>query len=324
MIDLSICIVNWNTEILLKECLRSIYEQTAGISYEIFVVDNASQDGSVEMVSTCFPDVYLIANQQNKGFAAANNQALRLAKGRYVILLNPDTVLLGDALETMVQFMDRHAEAGAVGCKLLNMDGSIQYSTKRLLTSSIILYDNTILGRLPFLKGKLKEYKMKTFSFDKVEEVDAVSGAALMVRKKIFDEAGFMDEGYFMFFEDVDLCRRVRLKGYKLFLVPTAAIMHCGGARRHQNLIVLVMVSLRCLMRYVSKFESEKRLLVFKFFYKPLFTGSVIYDLFFDSLYILKYITIRKNPQKLKKRVMKIQRGLSFLKRDLSYFILGI
>ena len=282
MIDLSICIVNWNTEILLKECLRSIYEQTAGISYEIFVVDNASQDGSVEMVSTCFPDVYLIANQQNKGFAAANNQALRLAKGRYVILLNPDTVLLGDALETMVQFMDRHAEAG------------------------------------------LTEYKMKTFSFGVVEEVDAVSGAALMVRKKIFDEAGFMDEGYFMFFEDVDLCRRVRLKGYKIYFVPTAAIMHFGGASRHQNLNELVMVSQKSMMRYVSKFESEKRLLVFKFFYKPLFTGSVIYDLFFDSLYILKYITIRKNPQKLKKRVMKIQRGLSFLKRDLSYFILGI
>lgn len=180
-IDLSICIVSWNTETLLKECLRSIFERTKGISCEVFVVDNASKDGTVKMVREHFSDVSLIVNHENRGFAAANNQAVRLAKGRHVIFQNPDTVVLGDALQTVVQFMDGHPGAGAAGCKLLNADGSIQYSTKRLLTSSIILYNSTILRRLPFLRGKLKNYKMKSFSFDKVEEVDAASGAALMV-----------------------------------------------------------------------------------------------------------------------------------------------
>jgi GT2 family glycosyltransferase len=285
------------------------------------VVDNASKDGTVKMVREHFPDVSLIVNDENRGFAAANNQAVRLAKGRHVIFQNPDTIVLGEALQTMVQFMDRHPEAGAVGCKLLNADGSVQFSTKRLLTSSIILYHNTILGRLPFLRGKLKNYKMNNFSFDRLEEVDAASGAALMVRKSVLDEVGLMDEGYFMFFEEMDLCRRVRLKGYKIYFVPTALIIHFGGASRHQNENELVMVGEKSVMRYVGKFESKKRLLLFKLLYKPLFAAGVIHNLFFDFLYFLKYRTIKKDPQKLRKRSMKIQRGLYFLKRDLGYFI---
>jgi GT2 family glycosyltransferase len=185
LIDLSICIVSWNTEAVLRGCLGSIYKGTQGISYEIFVVDNASQDGSVGMVKKYFPDVCLIVNEQNRGFATANNQATRLARGRYVIFLNPDTVVQGDALHVMVQFMDEHPEAGAVGCKLLNADGSAQHSIRRRLTLGIMLYDNTILGKLPFFRGRLKNYKMKSFSFDRVEEVDAASGAALLVRKSI-------------------------------------------------------------------------------------------------------------------------------------------
>jgi len=321
LIDLSICIVSWNTEGLLKECLRSIFEGAKGISYEVFAVDNASKDGTAKMVRKHFSDVSLIVNDENRGFAAANNQAVRLAKGRYVIFLNPDTVVHGDALSTMVQFMDGHPETGAIGCKLLNANGSIQRSTKRLLTSNIILYDSTILGRLPFLRGKLKHYKMNNFSFDRVEEVDAASGAALLVRKSVLNEVGIMDEGYFMFFEEMDLCRRVKLNGYKIYFIPNAVITHLGGASRHQNPRGLVMVGQKSLMRYLSKFESKKRLLVFKLLYKPLFTAEVIYNLFFDFLYFLKYQTIKKDTQKLKKRAMKIQRGLYFLKRDLGYFI---
>jgi len=116
-----------------------------------------------------------------------------------------------------------------------------------------------------------------------------------------------MDEGYFMFFEEMDLCRRVRLKGYKIYFVPTAVIIHFGGASRHQNPNKLVMVGQKSMMRYLSKFESKKRLLLFKLFYKPLFTAGVIHDLIFDFLYFLKYNTIKKDPQKLKKRVMKIR-----------------
>ena len=321
LIDLSICIVSWNTEGLLKECLHSIFERTERISYEVFVVDNASKDGTVKMVREHFPDVSLIVNHENRGFAAANNQAIRRAKGRYVIFLNPDTVVRGNALNIMVQFMDGHSEAGAIGCKLLNTDGSVQYSAKRLLTSSIILYDNTILGRLPFLRGKLKHYKMKSFSFDRVEEVDAVSGAALMVRKGVLNEVGSMDEGYFMFFDEMDLCRRIKMKGEKIYFIPNAEITHLGGASRHQNPKELVIIGQESMMRYLSKFESERKIFLFKFLYKPLFIVGLIYDLIFDFLSFIKYNTIKKNPLKLEKRAMKIRRGLDFLKKDLGYFI---
>lgn len=321
MIDLSICIVNWNTEILLKECLRSIYEQTAGISYEILLVDNASQDGSVRMVRQYFPNVCLIANQQNKGFATANNQAIRLSRGRYVIFLNPDTVVHGNALNTMVQFMDGHPEAGAIGCKLLNADGSVQHSTRQPLTLSIMFYENTILGRLLFFRRKVKDYKMKNFTFDRVEEVDAASGAALLVRKSVLNEVGIMDEGYFMFFEEMDLCRRIKMKGYKIYFIPNAVITHLGGASRHQNPKALVIISQESMMRYVSKFEGKKKILLFKFLYKPLFILGLIYDLIFDFLFFIKYNTIKKNPLKLEKRAMKIRRSLDFLKKDLGYFI---
>lgn len=324
MVDLSICIVSWNTENVLRGCLGSIYERTKGISYEIFVVDNASRDGTVEMVRKYFPGVCLIVNKENKGFAAANNQAMRLAQGRHVIFLNPDTAILGDALHAMVQFMDGNPEAGAIGCKLLNADGSVQHSTKRLLTLSITLYDNTILGGLPFFRGKLKDYKMKSFSFDKVEEVDAASGAALLVRESILDEVGPMDEGYFMFYEEMDLCRRIRMKGHKIYFIPHAVITHFGGASRHQSEKELVIIGQKSLMRYFSKFEGEKKIFLFKFLYKPLFILGLIYDLSFDVLYLIKYNTINKNPLKSRKRAMKIQRGLHFLKKDLSYFIFKI
>lgn len=324
MIDLSICIVSWNTETFLRGCLGSIYERTKGISYEIFVVDNASRDGSVEVVRKYFSDVRLIVNEQNRGFAAANNQAIHLARGRYVFFLNPDTVVQGNALNVMIQFMDEHPEAGAVGCKLLNADGSVQHSTKRRLTLSITLYDNTILGMLPFFKGRLKNYKMKSFSFDRVEEVDAVSGAALLVRKSILDEVGPMDEGYFMFFEEMDLCRRIKIKGYPIYFIPSAVITHIGGASRHQNPNELVIIGQQSLMKYLSKFEGKKKVFLFKFLYKPLFIVGLIYDLIFDFLFFIKYNTVKMNSLKSKKKTMEIQRGLHFLKKDLGYFILKV
>ena len=321
MVDLSVCIVSWNTEAQLKECLQSIYEHTKGITYEIFVVDNASRDGSVGMVRDHFPDVFLIANQGNRGFAAANNQAIRLAKGRFVIFLNPDTVVNGNALATMVRFMDDHPEAGAIGPKLLNVDGSVQHSIRRFPTFSIALHDNTILGRMLLFRRRVEDYKMEDFSFDRVEEVDATSGAALMVRKDVLDEVGPMDEGYFMFIEELDLCQRIRAKGHKIYFIPDAVITHLGGESRRQNPGELVIVGQNSLMRYFTKFEGPRKTLLFKILYKPLFIVGILYDLIFDSLFLLKYKTVRRNPYKSKRREMKIKGTFHFLRRDLGYFI---
>ncbi len=321
MVDLSICIVNWNTESQLKECLRSIYDHTEGITYEIFVVDNASRDGSVEMVRNSFPDVDLIANQENRGFAAANNQAIRLASGSYVILLNPDTVIMDNALGAMVRFMENHPEAGAIGPKLVNADGSLQHSIRRFPTFSIALHDNTILGRLFLFRGQVEDYKMTDFSFDRVEEVDATSGAALMVCRDVLREVGPLDEGYFMFIEELDLCRRIRSKGHRIYFVPDAVITHLGGESRRQNPGELVMVGQNSLMRYFRKFEGSRKTFLFKILYKPLFIVGMLYDLMFDSLSLLKYKTIRRDALKSQRRAMKIRGAFHFLRKDVGYFV---
>lgn len=321
MVDLSICIVNWNTETQLRECLQSIYAGTEAISFEIFVIDNASSDGSVEMVRALFPEVILLANQRNRGFAAANNQAIRLAAGRYVILLNPDTVIHRGALETMVQFMDGRPEAGVIGCKLLNADGSVQHSIRRFPTFSVALHDSTILGRLSLFRERVSDFKMKDFTFDSVTEVDATCGAALLVRKDLLGEVGPLDEGYFIFIEEMDLCRRIRARGHKIYFVPDAVITHLGGESRRQNSNELVMVGQRSLMRYFTKFEGPKKTFLFKILYKPLFVVGMLSDLVFDALAFVKYRTVRKNPSKSRKRAMKIQSTVHFLRKDLASFL---
>jgi GT2 family glycosyltransferase len=320
VIDLSICIVNWNTEVVLKGCLQSVYQRAQGIAYEIFVVDNGSVDGSVEMVKNLFPEVCLILNQRNKGFAAANNQALRLAKGRYILFLNPDTLIHDGALKRMVQFMEEHPEAGAIGCKLLNPDGSIQHSIRQFPSFIVALLGSTILERLPFFRGKMKNFKMKGFTFDRMEEVDAVCGAALMVRKDLLDEVGEMDEAYFMFIEELDLCRRIKARGDTIYFLPNAVITHLGGESRNQYPGGMTIIGLNSLFRYFTKFEGPQKTLLFKMFYKPLFLLGVIYDLMFDLLDVLKYNIIRKNPSKCRKKVAKLQGTFHFLTKNLSYF----
>jgi len=321
VVDLSICIVNWNTEAQLKACLQSIYEHTRGIAHEIFVVDNASRDGSVGMVQKRFPDVSLIANRENRGFAAANNQAIRLARGRYVMLLNPDTVVHRGALEAMVRFMDSCPQAGAVGCKLLNLDGSVQHSIRRSPTFGIALHDNTILGRLSLFREGAADYKMKDFSFDRVQEVDATSGAALLVRREVLDEVGPLDEGYFMFIEELDLCQRIRAKGHKIYFTPDAVITHLGGESRRQNPEELVLVGQNSLMRYFTKFKGPRKTFYFKILYKPLFIVGILHDLIFDSLSLLKYKTVRKNPAKSKRKESRIKGAFHFFRKDLGYFV---
>lgn len=199
--DLSIIIVSYNTKDLLKQCLDSIYGKVQNISFEIFVVDNNSQDGSPKMVKNLFPQVELIENKENKGFASANNSAIKKSKGRYVLLLNSDTIVLPGSLSKMIQFMDKTPRAGAVGCKLINPDGSLQ----------------------SFGRG-LKRVREKG-----VKEVNWVEAACFMVRQRVIDEIGLMDENFFFYSEDMDWCRRMRLAGWKIFCIAQAKVIHYGG-----------------------------------------------------------------------------------------------
>jgi len=209
----SIILVNHNTREILRKCLKSIGKQTKGIAYEIILVDNNSTDGSAEMVQGEFPAVQLIRNSENRGFAAANNQGISRACGDYTLLLNSDTEVLDGAIQRTLEFMERHPEAGVVGCKLLNRDGTLQPSCRsfpsvlNLFTESFFLY---IIFKRSNLFGK---YHMTFFNHESIREVDVVKGAYMMIRKEVFDRVGLFDESYFMYAEEMDFCYRAKKSG---------------------------------------------------------------------------------------------------------------
>lgn len=224
MIDVSVVIVNWNTKELLSNCLASLRKHVAGTSLEIFVVDNGSADGSVEMVRTGFPEVELIENGRNLGFARANNLALRRASGRYLLLLNSDTVVRGGALEGLVSTMDNDQAIGIVGLQLLNEDGSLQNSVSSM--PSLL----TELGNKSLLRLLLpSRYPGKEHRFAAPVMVDSVIGACLMARREAVQAVGLLDEDFFFFLEETDWCLRMKKAGWKVMHDPRHSIYHLQG-----------------------------------------------------------------------------------------------
>lgn len=236
--DLSIVIVSWNTCDLLRGCLASIYSHMANtepVLFEIFVVDNASTDGSAEMVRERFPGVHLIVNGANVGFARASNQALRLCHGRYVLLLNSDTVVLPNAIAALMRFMSAHEAVGLLGGNLLNADRSPQAcygNTPCLLSELLALL--SLDRRLPLpdaLQCSLPRWAEPPEGF---REVGWVLGACMMTRRAALDNVGLLDEGYFMFSEETDWARRAKRSGWRVAYLASAGIVHYGGASTRQ------------------------------------------------------------------------------------------
>ncbi len=222
--DVSFVIVNWNTKKLLLDCLASVYETTKNISMEIWVVDNASSDGSVEAVKRFYPDVNLIQNSKNLGFAAANNRAFKRMHGRYAVLLNTDALLTKGAVEAIYDFMESNPDAGMAGGQLLNTDGSKQNSIANFPGFLSLLLNETLLRMmLP------RRYPSKRKEYNIPIEVESCIGACLMVRKNVMDQVGLLDEDYFFFFEETDWARRIKQSGWKIYLVPSARIVHLQG-----------------------------------------------------------------------------------------------
>jgi GT2 family glycosyltransferase len=208
VVDLSVIILNWNTRALLEKCLESLVCGQSEIALEVIVVDNASEDDSREMVREKFPQVKLICNPKNVGFGAGNNVAIPEATGRYVMFLNSDTVVMAGALALMVGYADANPDIGVLGPKLLNGDGSLQYSCRSYPNLSTGLFRNTPLGKL-FPKNRYNtDYLLTDYDHLTPRDVDWVSGAALMIRKAVLDRIGGFDENFYMYCEDVDLCWR--------------------------------------------------------------------------------------------------------------------
>ena len=227
--DLSIVIVSYNTRGLLKECLDSI-RGTSGVSYEIVVVDNASADGSAGMVKEYYPDIRLIENDRNVGFAAANNQGIRESRGRYILLLNSDTRVTLESLAQTARFAESTPDAGVVGCRVLNGDGSLQYSCfhfPSLATEAAYFTKNIVIGGWdPFIWYRNMSY----WDYGTARRVDCVSGCFFWVRREVFDRIGLLDESFFMYYEEAEFCRRMRIKTrYRTYFSPAASITHLGA-----------------------------------------------------------------------------------------------
>lgn len=231
-VDLSVVILNWNARAYLVAALDSIKGQEWRRTIEVIVVDNASRlDDSVAVVKRDYPWVRLIENPENTGFSAGNNVGLKAARGRYILFLNPDTIVHGGALDSLVDWMDAHPRAGAAGPKLLNEDGSLQPSCRAFPSFGAGLFRNTLLGRLFPNNPWSRSYLMQDFRHDEESAVDWLSGSALLARRAALEEAGPWDESYFMYCEDVDLCYRFKEHGWDRYYVPVATITHrIGGS----------------------------------------------------------------------------------------------
>ena len=267
---ISIIIVNYNTINLLRDCLASLMQTEAAIC-EVIVVDNASADGSLGMVEKEFPGVVLVRNQQNVGFSKANNQGMRLARGKCIFLLNSDTVVRPGAVSAMAEFLNLHEQVGAVTCKLLNADGTIQASISnrpgpvllffRLLgVSRLISGDRArrLLGRTcGFFLGKtVRSYLSPYVANNAPVEVQNISGACLMLRREVVEQVGFLDEGFFMYFEDMDYCMRLQNAGWKMYYLPQGEIIHFGGMSSGGRMRNYSVHSYRALFHFYRKHFS--------------------------------------------------------------------
>jgi GT2 family glycosyltransferase len=241
VIEVSIVIVNWNTGHLLRGCLRSIIEQTSEVSFEIFVVDNASQDGSAEMVWAEYPGVQLIANLQNRGFAAANNQGIRAASGRYILLLNPDTIILEAAISRCVRFADVHTDVGVVGCQVLEDECRIQRTGFSFPNPWNLFLSLSGLSRA-FARSRLfGQPELGWWDRDSEQDLDVISGMFMLVRREAIEQVGLMDESYFVYSEEVDWCYRFSRAGWRRVFTPCARIIHLDGGSKSTSQVSIKM-----------------------------------------------------------------------------------
>ncbi|KAB1064740.1 glycosyltransferase family 2 protein [Salibacter halophilus] len=264
---LSVIIVNYNVKYFLEQCLISVLQASKDIETEIFVVDNNSVDGSVEMVKERFPEIKLIANKDNVGFSKANNQAIRESKGEYVLLLNPDTLVEEDTFTKTVQFMDEHPDAGGLGVKMVDGKGRFLPESKRgLPTPQVAFYKMFGLSSLFPKSKKFGRYHLGFLDKDEIHKIDVLAGAFMLMRKKTLDEVGLLDETFFMYGEDIDLSWRIKLGGYENYYYPKTRIIHYKGESTKKGSLNYVFVFYKAMIIFAKKHFSSSLAGVYSFF----------------------------------------------------------
>lgn len=303
---LSVVIVNYNVKHFLEQCLRSVVKACEGITADIWVVDNNSVDGSVEMVQHLFPEVKLIANKENLGFSKANNQAIRESTAEYVLLLNPDTIVPEDCFTKVIEFMDAHPEAGACGIRMIDGQGKFLPESKRGLPSpEVALYKMVGLNRLFPKSRKFGKYHLGYLSEFEINEIEVLAGAFMFMRKSALDKVGLLDEAFFMYGEDIDLSYRITKGGYKNYYFPKTTIIHYKGESTKKQSVNYVKVFYKAMIIFADKHFSGRNKKAFTMFinaaiylraglslvarfFNKYWLGLLELVLIFSTLYILK------------------------------------
>jgi N-acetylglucosaminyl-diphospho-decaprenol L-rhamnosyltransferase len=254
--ELSVIIVSWNVRELLRRCLLSLAPHRAAIAMQIIVVDSASGDGSAEMVAADFPWVELVASPDNVGFPAANNIGLAMARGRFILLLNPDTEIVGEALATLIAYLQDNPDVGIAGPQLLNPDGSVQSSRRRFPTLATGFFESTWLQSLA-PRRLLARYYAEDLPHGETGDVDWITGAAMMARQEVVEQVGGLDPGYFMYSEELDWCRRIRAAGWRVVYLPAAQIVHHAGKSSEQAVTARHINFQRAKLRYYQKYHGS-------------------------------------------------------------------
>jgi GT2 family glycosyltransferase len=272
--DLSIVIVNWNVKDHLRECLRSLFESlqsTPHLTYQIIVVDSASSDGSPQMVRAEFPQVCLIASEENLGYAGGNNTGAATASGRYIFLLNPDTVVAPGSLDKMMAYMDSHPAVGAVGPQLRWPGGSIQSSRRRFPTLGSLFWESTLLGQWFPHNRCARRYHFEDQSPDHTQPVDWLVGAALFLRREAWLQVGPLDENFFMYFEETDWCRRAVSAGWEIHYLPEAIVTHFEGKSSEQVVAARTLRFQRSKLRYTRRYFGKRWAIILNLFLRATF-----------------------------------------------------
>jgi len=303
MVDLSVIIVSWNVRDLLQRCLQALVPSSkfqvpssalnnlerGTWNLELFVVDNASSDGSAAMLRQRFPQVRLIANESNLGFTHGNNQGIAASQGRYVLLLNPDTEVVGDAVATLLAFLEAHPDVGVVGPQLRYPDGSIQPSRRRFPTLATAFVESTVLQPLFAGSSLLRRYYVADQPDDVTQDVDWLVGACLLVRREAIDQAGPLDEGFFMYSEELDWCRRIKQAGWRIVYLPAAQVIHYEGKSSEQNLAARDIRFHSSKVRYFRKHHGPWSAEILRLF----LLGTFVWQLAVESL---KWLVGHKRP----------------------------
>lgn len=259
---LSVIIVNYNVKYHLEQCIRSVQKASEGLSADIWVVDNASSDGSMDYLQPLFPDIHFISNTENVGYSRANNQAIRESKGEYVLLLNPDTIVAEDTLKGCVDFLDAHPKVGATGVRMLNADGTFAPESRRGLPTPFTSFCKMTGLSALFPKSRtFGKYYMKYLDADEANPIEVISGAFNMLRRKALDEVGLLDEKFFMYGEDIDLSYRMLLGGWQNYYIPYN-ILHYKGESTQKSSFRYVHVFYNAMLIFFNKHFGKKYFLI--------------------------------------------------------------